>query len=319
MSFEQKNNFCTDLPRGFDGIWIPKEIWLEPDLTALEKMLWAEIRSLGRHESGCFASNAYFAKFFGTTERRIQQMLAKLKKKNLIVNPGFDGRKRILRALNPKEPFHGRGEINFTPDLKYISPIEQSLEGVDVIGRTMPNKVPLGTDNAIPKPKKAGIGKAVSDACASKDPARPKRPQSNRKHPRKREEEDAYQWLLSLVLTDENGETNTDAMSFLAHTYSRQQLEDAFTYMTHREQVQKKQPKSQIAVFRAILKNESSQAGKNVAFAKAFSHQNHWTSLKIKPMYVLDESFPDWDLPLDMNPEEFAQALENKYYKNNRN
>ena len=34
------------MQRGFKGIWIPKEIWLSPDLNYVEKILLVEIDSL---------------------------------------------------------------------------------------------------------------------------------------------------------------------------------------------------------------------------------------------------------------------------------
>lgn len=90
--------------RDFKGIWIPREIWLHPNLKILEKTLWAEIHSLyNRERGGCFASNEYLSKFFGVSERYIREMLANLKNCGLLEEVSFDGRTRIIRALNPKD------------------------------------------------------------------------------------------------------------------------------------------------------------------------------------------------------------------------
>ena len=83
--------------RDFKGIWIPKEIWLHPDLSIEEKVLLAEIHSLDG-EQGCFASNAYFCQFFGWSERVLQLHLAKLKKLGFIFVKSFDGRRKILKT-----------------------------------------------------------------------------------------------------------------------------------------------------------------------------------------------------------------------------
>lgn len=83
--------------RDFKWIWIPKEIWLNEDLSIMEKVLLVEITSLD-WENGCFASNAYFAKFFGIIERNIRKHISQLKEKNLLVQESFDGRQRILRS-----------------------------------------------------------------------------------------------------------------------------------------------------------------------------------------------------------------------------
>ena len=49
--------------RDFKGVWIKKEIWLNTNLTLIEKVLIVEIDSLDNSERGCFASNEYLAKF----------------------------------------------------------------------------------------------------------------------------------------------------------------------------------------------------------------------------------------------------------------
>lgn len=87
-----------NVSRNFKGIWIPKEIWLHPDLDCFEKVLWAEIDSLDNEERGCTASNAYLQKFFNIKERCLQLGLAKLKKLGLIYYESFDGRTRKLRS-----------------------------------------------------------------------------------------------------------------------------------------------------------------------------------------------------------------------------
>lgn len=69
--------------RDFKGIWIPKDIWLSADLSIMEKVLFVEIHSLD-NERGCYASNRYFADFFGMSERQIRRYIGTLKDKGLI-------------------------------------------------------------------------------------------------------------------------------------------------------------------------------------------------------------------------------------------
>ena len=52
------------IERDFKGIWIPKEIWLDSNLTWSEKMLLVEIDSLATLEKGCIATNEYLSDFF---------------------------------------------------------------------------------------------------------------------------------------------------------------------------------------------------------------------------------------------------------------
>ena len=69
--------------RDFKGIWIPKEIWLDKNLTIQEKVFLAEIDSL-EGENGCFASNSYFMEFFGLSRDRIIKIIGSLVEKGYI-------------------------------------------------------------------------------------------------------------------------------------------------------------------------------------------------------------------------------------------
>ena len=69
--------------RDFKGVWIPKEIWLNKDLTIMEKLFLVEIDSLD-NDKGCFASNAHFAEFFGITKGRCTQIIKSLEGKGLV-------------------------------------------------------------------------------------------------------------------------------------------------------------------------------------------------------------------------------------------
>jgi hypothetical protein len=83
--------------RDFKGVWIPKEIWLSEKLSLMEKVLFVEIHSLD-NERGCFASNAYFADFFGMGDRQIRKYLAKLKSKGFITITIKNRYDRVIRT-----------------------------------------------------------------------------------------------------------------------------------------------------------------------------------------------------------------------------
>ena len=92
------NNIQTS--RDFKGIWIEKNIWIHPELSALEKILWAEIDSLfDANRDGCYASNQYLAKFCGVAIRQLQKMIAHLKSLSLIKEIYFNGRVRVMKAI----------------------------------------------------------------------------------------------------------------------------------------------------------------------------------------------------------------------------
>jgi len=84
--------------RAFLGIWIEAEIWLNKNLTWIDKIVYSEIESLDG-ENGCTASNKYLSEFCQCSERKVQDSIAKLIEKGMIEVVAFDGRKRTLKSL----------------------------------------------------------------------------------------------------------------------------------------------------------------------------------------------------------------------------
>jgi len=84
--------------RDFKGVWIPKEIWLNKDLTMLEKVIYTEISSLD-NENHCIAGNEYFAEFCNCSVSAVTKAIKHLKDIELIQELAFDGRHRKLRVV----------------------------------------------------------------------------------------------------------------------------------------------------------------------------------------------------------------------------
>lgn len=84
--------------RDFKGVWIPKEIWLNEELTLLEKIIFVEIDSLD-NEDNCIAGNEYFAEFCGCSESKVTKAIKKLQELNMIELVSFDGRHRKIRVV----------------------------------------------------------------------------------------------------------------------------------------------------------------------------------------------------------------------------
>jgi len=88
--------------RDFKGIWIPREIWLASELTLLEKIFLVEIDSLD-NEQNCYASNAYFADFFGISKGRCTQIIKSLEAKGFIqiqlIRDKNVIKKRVIRVV----------------------------------------------------------------------------------------------------------------------------------------------------------------------------------------------------------------------------
>ena len=123
--------------RDFKGIWIPKEIWLNKDLTMQEKIFFVEINSLD-NDKGCFASNGYFADFFGISKTRVSLVIKNLIKKKAITSTIIykEGTKQILkRVLN----------ICYIGYLtKVIEPIQQKLKDNNTVNNTTNNTIDIG-------------------------------------------------------------------------------------------------------------------------------------------------------------------------------
>ncbi len=108
--------------RAFKGIWIPKEIWLDKELSWIEKFLLVEIESLD-NEQGCWASNDYFASFFGVSKDRISKLISGLNKKGyitveLIYKKGTKAvEKRVVKITDRyrSKQLEGIGENTYTP------------------------------------------------------------------------------------------------------------------------------------------------------------------------------------------------------------
>ena len=86
------------MERDFKGIWIPKEIWLDDRLNALEKMILMEIDSLDTDEKGCYATNDYIAEFCQCTSKKVSLAVKKLIELEYIELVKFDGRRRIIKS-----------------------------------------------------------------------------------------------------------------------------------------------------------------------------------------------------------------------------
>lgn len=87
-----------ELTRDFKGVFIPKEIWLDKRLNALDKTVLVEIDSLDNGENGCFASNMHLAEFCQCSEKSITRAIQKLKDLGYIELESFNGRTRTLRS-----------------------------------------------------------------------------------------------------------------------------------------------------------------------------------------------------------------------------
>lgn len=124
--------------RDFKGVWIPKEIWLNSELSALDRVLLAEINSLD-NENHCTASNEYFAEFCGVGVATITRSIKKLKTMGFIETEMLNGATGSYRVI---KMIMGSNQNDETGVIKMISNYNNNDNNTD-------NKMVLSKDNTI--------------------------------------------------------------------------------------------------------------------------------------------------------------------------
>lgn len=104
--------------RDFKGVWIPRTVWLDDRLNALDKVILTEIDSLDNGERGCYASNKHIAEFCQCSETKVSTAISKLIKLGYITVQKFDGRQRELKPCLSK--FERQGLKNCNSDFKNL-------------------------------------------------------------------------------------------------------------------------------------------------------------------------------------------------------
>jgi hypothetical protein len=135
------------LERDFKGVWIKKEIWLNTNLSLIEKVLIVEIDSLDKSNRGCFASNEYLAKFVQLSEGRVANIISDLKKRDFLIQLFFDGRNRGLR-IN-KHKCESSFNENVKPDLtKTGKRTSRKREYTNTDNNTINNTINILSENS---------------------------------------------------------------------------------------------------------------------------------------------------------------------------
>jgi hypothetical protein len=94
--------------RGFKGVWLCAAIYESHTLSAVEKLLLAEIDALTTETDACYATNAHFSDRLGVTVTRVDHLLSKLTQLGYIVRISFDGRvtRRVVAPEYSSNPGH---------------------------------------------------------------------------------------------------------------------------------------------------------------------------------------------------------------------
>lgn len=126
--------------RDFKGVWIPKIIYLDENLSWTEKILLVEIDSLDG-ERGCFALNEHFASHLAISKDRVSKLINGLVDKGYLTSEIIYRenskiiKSRILHTTigYSRKQLEGIGENNYTP------PGENNQENNTLINNTTNN------------------------------------------------------------------------------------------------------------------------------------------------------------------------------------
>jgi hypothetical protein len=105
----------NELQRDFKGVWIPKWLYLDRELSWVEKILLVEIDSLDKDEKGCYASNRHLADFLHMSYGGAANLISGLKKRGIItelwvdIKAGTRGLRSTLHHLRGASSNHEGG------------------------------------------------------------------------------------------------------------------------------------------------------------------------------------------------------------------
>lgn len=228
--------------RQFQGVWIPSEAWLNPELSIAEACLLTEIQSLDVNQQGCFASNKYFADFFGKSPSRISQMITSLQNKGYLTveydreeqTQQVTQRRIHFISFTPLEKTEGGFNKLKTPFkklkggyLKNETPPLENAKDNNTTNNTCVNK----TNNIGAAPRKTGGQKeqASSPSRTSQAPhtqpafaekkARSKSPQQEKQLVPEKLINDVYSYLNGTTGKNYTPQTDNYGKSLLAHWY----------------------------------------------------------------------------------------------------
>ena len=156
------------MERNFKGVWIPKEIWLNEDLSIQEKVFLVEIDSLD-NENGCIASNDYFSKFFKLSKNRCSEVIKGLEVKGL-VNITYKYKegtksieKRIIKVIGKPNTTYSENRLSYSKKCEDNNTINNTNNIYRVIQEKWNNEVALPSIRSMTNSRKGSINARVKE------------------------------------------------------------------------------------------------------------------------------------------------------------
>ena len=106
------------------GYWavLPAAVRYDPEVSSSAKLLYAEISALTGAAGYCYATNEYFSRLYGLTERTIIRLIRELGAAGWIRVEDDEGGRRRRKIYAGLNPLAGYPDKNVTPTLTKMSP-----------------------------------------------------------------------------------------------------------------------------------------------------------------------------------------------------
>lgn len=135
------------MKRNFEGVWLPRELYLRDDVSWPEKLILVEVRSFTHNDLPCFVSNEHLAHHCQVSISTIEKSIARLVKEGFLTRTRKQHNGRSTRFLT----------IN-TRKIGDLQPVK-SAESHPYFLRTEKNKITEQTK----KPKKERTPSNIED------------------------------------------------------------------------------------------------------------------------------------------------------------
>lgn len=120
--------------RGFEGVWIPKKLYITNKFNLRTKFFVVEIKSLSK-KGYCYASDKHFSEFLGVGDRMVQTMIKQLKDDGYLnteyeYEKGTRAIKRRFLILTQKflDEFYNENETKIPNEINFDTPPEKKCD-----------------------------------------------------------------------------------------------------------------------------------------------------------------------------------------------
>jgi len=109
----------------FKGVWIPKAIYEDKNLTPTDKLILSDIATLNEY----FKSNETISKEVGVSERTASRSIKKLESTGYIDTKLFDGRNRVVKLTRAVDKMARQpSQIDQAAKPKWLHSIQESIQ-----------------------------------------------------------------------------------------------------------------------------------------------------------------------------------------------